>query len=148
MVWPIPTKKDTCYNCGDRPGMWPWSENTEVPKPTQNNLPESKHCSAKTFGWFPVGEPDILSEINSNSLSKCPDGQVEEVNNRKFLNTITGNNVANTFPKEQEFYNHTGKRLFPYGNNTNQEAQSNSFFRKQCFVRATASVANSQGNRD
>ena len=89
--------------------MWPWSENTGVPKPTQNNLPESKHCSAKTFGWFPVGEPDILSEINSNSLSKCPDGQVEEVNNRKFLNTITGNNVANTFPKEQEFYNHTGK---------------------------------------
>jgi len=119
MVWPSPTKKETCYNCGNRPGMWPWSENTGPSKPTQNNLPESKHCSAKTFGWFPIGEPDILSDINSESFNKCPEGYIKPVNNSKYINTITGNDVANTFPKKQEFYNHTGQRLIPYGENTN-----------------------------
>jgi len=115
MVWPKEPKKETCYNCGDRPGMWPWSSTNTPITPNKNNIPGSKHCSEKTYGWSPIGEPNIIPDMES--LNKCSDGHVEQHDNKDYINTITGDNVSNTFPKEQQFYDHTGKRLFPEGTN-------------------------------
>ena len=38
LVWPNETKKETCYNCGNRPGMWPWSSTNTPTKPSNNNI--------------------------------------------------------------------------------------------------------------